>query len=79
MRAFNINDRGARDAERPMRKQVWHVFWKKLCCFDIEREESPLHGVKVYATTLYPGRSAALSRNVQGEGITEFAIDVTVA
>ena len=79
MLAVNTNGRSACDAQRSMRKQVWHLLWKKLCRFDIEREESPLHGVGFCTRTLCRGRSAALVRNVQGEGITGFAVDVTVA
>ncbi len=47
MLAFNINDGGAGDAEWPMRKQVWHVLWKKLCRFDIERKELLVHGAMI--------------------------------
>lgn len=47
MLAVNINDRGACDAERPMRKQVRHVLWKKLCRFDVECEEALLHGAMI--------------------------------
>ena len=47
MLAFYINDCGARDAERPMGEQIWHLFGQELCRFDIECQEALFHGLVI--------------------------------
>ena len=64
MLAFNINARGARDAEWPMGEQVRHVFGKELCRFDIECQEALLHGAMILHGYTLP-RSGALARGAQ--------------
>lgn len=72
--AFNINDGGARDAEWPMRKQIWHILWKKLCRFYIERKESLVHGaIILHGNTLQRSVWRACS---EGAGIADLSVDV---